>query len=117
MLKKDPLVFIEHIIEFIADIEDFTKGVSKEEFMKDKKLQSAVIRNIEVIGEAVKNIPFIFRKKYPNIEWIKIAGMRDKLMHHYFGVNLENVWKVIEENIPVLKKQILEILAKEKIKM
>ncbi len=115
--NKNPLIFIEHIAELIKDIEDFTNGVSRGDFLKDKKLQGAVIRNIEVIGEAVKNIPSEFRKKYSNIEWAKIAGMRDKLLHHYFGVNLETVWKVIEENIPKLKKDIEDILSKEKIKM
>lgn len=81
--------------------------------MKDKKLQSALIRTIEVIREAVKNIPSEFRNKYSFIAWAKIAGMRDKLMHHYLGVNLENVWHVVQEDIPKLKKDIKDIMAKE----
>lgn len=115
--KKDSLIFLEHIIESINDIESFIKGVKKAEFFKDKKLQNALIRSIEVIGEAVKNISFSFRNKYLNIEWAKIAGMRDKLMHHYFGVNLETIWKVIEEDIPKLKKDIENILDKERKKL
>ena len=83
------MVFLNHIIEFINDIENFTKDTLEESFLKDRKLQSALIRSIEIIGEAVKNIPLEFRKKYPNIEWIKITGMRDKLMHHYVKVYLD----------------------------
>lgn len=108
-MNKEPLIFIEHILDSIKNIETFMKNISKEYFFKNREKQSAVIRQIEVIGEAVKNIPDSFRGEYPNIPWIKIAGMRDKLMHHYFGVNLNTVWKVIKENIPDLKEKILQI--------
>ena len=73
-----------------------------------------MIRKIEVIGEAVKNIPTTFRNKYPNTPWKGIAGMRDKLIHHYFEVDLNRVWIAVTEEIPALKKQIQEILEKEK---
>jgi len=109
-MKKDPLIFVQHILDSIEKIERFTKGVTKNKFLKDEKLQDAVVRRIEVIGEAVKNIPSIFRTKYPNIPWSNIAGMRDKLMHHYFGINLETIWNVVKENLPDLKKKILEII-------
>ncbi|MBU2576694.1 MAG: DUF86 domain-containing protein [Nanoarchaeota archaeon] len=108
-MSKEPLIFIEHILESIQNIESFIKNSSKNYFLKNKEKQSAVIRQIEIIGEAVKNIPDSFRKKYPDIPWIRIAGMRDKLMHHYFGVDLKTVWKVIKENLPGLKKDILNI--------
>ncbi len=112
-MKKDSLIFIKHILDSINKIENFVKGFSKEHFFKDEKTQDAVIRRIEVIGEAVKNIPSAFRDNYPEIPWTKIAGMRDKLMHHYFGIDLETVWKVVNENIPQLKKDMEEILQKE----
>ena len=112
-IKKDPLVFIKHIRDSIDEIESFTENISKEKFAKEKLIQNAVIRSIEVIGEAVKNLPIGFRKKYPNIPWIKIAGMRDKIIHHYFGIDLETIWKVVNENIPELKKEIKFILKKE----
>ena len=108
-MKKDPLIFIEHILESIKNIEDFMQGVSKSYFLNNKEKQSAVIREIEIIGEAAKNIPASFRRKNANIPWKDIAGMRDKLMHHYFGVNLETVWKTIHEDIPYLKKEIYVI--------
>lgn len=111
--NKDPIIFIKHIIESIQNIDSFMEGVNEKDFLKNKEKQSAVIRQIEIIGEAVKNLPLSFRNRYLNIPWIKIAGMRDKLMHHYFGVNLLNVWKVIKEEIPILKNQIQEILEKE----
>lgn len=108
-MNKDPLVFIVHIIESVENIESFMDKISKEVFFKNKEKQSAVIRQIEVIGEAVKNLPSEFRNKYPNIPWKEIAGMRDKLMHHYFGVNLETVWKTVKEDIPDLKDKIVDI--------
>jgi len=111
---KDSLVFVQHIKEAIKDISDFTQDVPKTEFMKDKKLQSAVIRQIEVIGEAIKNLPIDFKKKNPSIEWKAISGMRDKLIHHYFGVDIEKIWGVVEKDIPQLKKEIKKILIKEK---
>ncbi len=110
---KDPIIFIKHILESIENIESFVKNVEEKEFLKNKEKQSAVIRQIEVIGEAVKNLSASFRNKYPEVHWIKIAGMRDKLMHHYFGVDLKIVWKSVKEDIPRLKKEIQIILEKE----
>lgn len=108
-MKKEPLIFIKHILESIKNIEDFMKGISKDYFLKNKEKQSAVIREIEIIGEAAKNIPTSFRSKNADIPWSDIAGMRDKLMHHYFGVNLDTVWRVIKDDLPELKKNILKI--------
>ena len=106
-MNKDPLIFIEHILESIEKIDIFMKNINEEKFNSDVKLQDAVIRRIEIIGEAVKNIPDSFRKKHSKIPWIKIAGMRDKLMHHYFGVDLKTVFKVVNEDIQELKKELL----------
>jgi len=109
MTKKNPEIFIEHILENISKIESFSKDITRETLSEDKLRQYAIIRAIEIIGEAVKNLPSDFRNNYPNIPWSKIARMRDKLMHHYFGVDFNNVWKVIKEDIPKLNQQILEI--------
>ena len=96
------------------NLEDFTKGYTQEKFFIDKLHHSAVIRQLEIIGEATKHLASNFRKRYPKIEWKEIAGMRDVLIHAYFGVNLEKVWHAVKEEVPTLKKQILEILEKEK---
>ena len=111
-MKKDPLIFIEHILENIEDIESFTKGVDKKEFLGNKEKQNAVIRSLEIIGEAVKNIPQNIRAQHPKTPWKEIAGTRDKISHHYFGVDLELIWKIIEENLSELKKEML-IIKKE----
>ena len=106
---KESIIFVEHIIENIKDIELFTKKVNKEEFLENKEKQNAVIRSLEIIGEAVKNIPLKIKSKYPNVAWKGIAGTRDKITHHYFGLDLELIWKVVKENISVLKKQMFVI--------
>ena len=108
-MKKDPKIFLEHILESIKDIEKYTKGQTKIKFAKAKMRQDAVIRKIEIIGEAVKNLSYHFRKKHPKIAWGDIAGMRDMLIHEYFGVNINVVWKTVREDIPMLKKQITEV--------
>ena len=110
---KDALIFIQHIIENVGNIESFSKDITKEEFSKDILRQNAIIRSIEVIGEAAKNLPSDFKKKHQTIPWKDIAGMRDKLIHNYFGVDLKIVWKVIKEDLPKLKKDIQGVLDKE----
>jgi uncharacterized protein with HEPN domain len=114
MIKKDMILFIEDILECIENIEDFIYDVSKGDFYDNKMAQDAVVRNIEVIGEAVKNIPEKFRKKYPKVEWRKIAGTRDIFIHAYFGVDLGIVWKIVKEDLPKLKKEIKNILKRER---
>lgn len=111
-MKKDPKVFLIHILESVRAIERHVRGHSNAGFSKNVMLQDAVIRRIEIIGEAVKNLPSDFKKKYPKVEWREIAGMRDKLIHEYFGVNLNVVWRTIKKDIPGLKKQISELLEK-----
>jgi len=113
-MKRNLNLFLEDILGSIKNIESFVKGVSKEKFMSNNEKQSAVIRQLEIIGEAVKNISEKFRKKYPKVEWKKIAGTRDIFIHAYFGVISERVWGIIKKDLPILKKQIKEILEKEK---
>ncbi|MEM1557478.1 MAG: DUF86 domain-containing protein [Thermoproteota archaeon] len=108
-MKKDPRIFIEHVLESINAIEKYIEGLSKEEFLASMEKQDAVIRRLEVIGEAVKHIPNEIREKYPDIPWKRIAGMRDVLIHEYFGVDLELTWKVAKDEITDLKKKILKV--------
>ena len=103
-------MFIEHIEIEINKIARSTSGKGKNDFEKDENLKDATIRRIEVIGEAVKNLSEKFKKNNSEVEWQAIAGMRDKLIHHYFGFDVEKVWNVVEIEIPKLKKSIDKIL-------
>ena len=98
--KKDALIFIKHILENIKDIEEFSKNKSEKELEGNSMRQKAIIRSLETIGEATKGIPGEIKRKYSSIPWKDVVGMRDKLIHHYFGVDLVIVWKVIKEDIP-----------------
>lgn len=109
-MKKEPKLFLAHIVESAADIENYTKKFSKEKFLKDKRTQDAIIRRIGIIGEAAKNVSSEIKKNSPNIPWKQITGMRDVLVHEYFGVRLERVWKTAKKDIPKLKKQVSELL-------
>lgn len=113
-MKKDPIIYIEHISTCISRIKEYTQGIDEDGFLKNNLIQDAVIRNFEIIGEATKKLNEDFRVKYSEIEWKKIAGMRDKLIHDYIGVDLWAVWRVVVHIIPTLEAQIEEILKKEK---
>jgi len=109
-MKKDPAIFLSHILESIKEIEKHIKNMTEEKFFKSVKTQDAVIRRLEIIGETAKNLPLNFRKQHPEIDWRKIAGLCDILIHHYFGVDLEEIWGVIAKRLPELKKQITILL-------
>ena len=108
-MKRNIGLFIEDILNSIKNIGEFSKNLDKDKFSKNNLRQSAIIRQLEIIGEAVKNIPNSFREKYPKIAWKDIAGFRDVLSRSYFGVNLERVWNIIEKDLPKLKKEIIKI--------
>ena len=96
-------------MENIEDIESFLKSTNEEQFMNDKLRQNAVIRSLEVIGEAAKNIPDSSRAKCPDIPWKEISGLRDVLSHAYFGVSMKRVWNIVDSDLPKLKKQIKQL--------
>jgi len=112
-MKKDNVVFLKHILDAINLIEDYLKDKEFQEFRNNHMLQDAVIREIEIIGEAAKNLSVDFKNKYSDIPWRQIAGMRDKLMHGYFGVDLDAVWDTATIDVPSLKERLEEILKKE----
>lgn len=109
-MRKDPLIFIKHILNAITDIEESTRNLSKKEFEENKDVKDATVRRIEIIGEAVKNLPDAFRNKYSEVPWKEIVGTRDKMIHHYFGVDLNIVWDIVKKDLPDLKKKVNEIL-------
>ena len=112
-MKKDPKVFIGHIIESIELIEQYAKKLTTNTFKKDIAMQDAIIRRLEIIGEAVKNIPTSFKTKYPEIPWKQMAGMRDILIHEYFDVDIALTWSVVKLKLPSLKPQLQNLLSKE----
>ncbi len=101
--------YLQDILEAISAAEEFILGMTLEEFKQDKKTIFAVTRAIEIIGEATKQIPPTIREEYPQIPWKSIAGMRDKMIHQYFGINLQVLWDTVEQDLPPLKTTIKEI--------
>jgi len=102
-MTRSVALYVKDIIQNMLDAEEFIRGFSYETFISDKKTFNAVVRSIEVIGEAVKNIPDSVRSRYPDIPWKEMAGMRDKLIHFYFGVDREAVWITVKERIPTIR--------------
>lgn len=113
-MTKNPLIYLEHIYTCILKIEGYTKEHTEETFLNNSLVQDAVIRNFEIIGEATKKLDSDFRNKHPEIEWKKIAGLRDKLIHDYIGVDLWAIWAVVEKILPILKGQIINIINQQK---
>lgn len=112
-MKRDKSLFLNDILESIEHIEDFVEGISEDKFYDNELIKSAVIRKIEIIGEAAKNIPEEFRKKYNFIPWRDITGIRDVIIHAYFGVDTHTIWKVINEDLPILKENIEKVIKLE----
>ncbi len=110
MTKRDYKVYIRDILENMNVAEDFLRAVTFDKLSQNQKTAYAVIRCLEIIGEAAKYVPGAVRKKYPEIPWKRMAGMRDKVIHEYFGVVLEVVWKTVKEEIPEIKPAIKKIL-------
>lgn len=107
---KDDKFYLLHIRDAINAIEKFTKDATKNRFLEDEMMQSAVIRQIQIIGEATKNLSRDLRSKYKTVHWKEIAGMRDILIHAYFETDLTAVWKTVEKDIPELRFELLKIL-------
>ena len=110
-MKRDIRTYLDDIIESTEHIILYTTNKSQHDYENDDLLHDGILRRLEIIGEAVRHIPHEFRETYPDINWKEIAGLRDVLIHEYFGVNDERIWKTIKEDIPTLKEQIEKLLS------
>lgn len=108
-MKRKVRLYINDVIENISLAEEFVKQLDYQAFVADKEKNYAVVRCIEIIGEAVKNVPEAVRLRYPDIPWRKMAGMRDKVIHSYLGVDYRIVWQVVNHDLPALKKHFKQI--------
>jgi len=108
-MPRDYKVYLEDILEAVQKIRSFTAGYSREKLMQDAKTLDAVVRNLEVIGEAVKHIPNDLRTKHPHMDWKKIAGLRDILIHEYFGIDVDIIWDILQTKLTPLEKAVKEI--------
>jgi uncharacterized protein with HEPN domain len=108
-VKKDPRVYLAHILECAQKIQRYTKGGQKS-FLEETMTQDAVIRNFEIMGEAAKRVPEAYRRRHPEIPWRLMAGFRDVLIHAYEGIDLNRLWRIVSHDLPVVKEAIEKLL-------
>ncbi len=111
-MKRDSRLYLDDIFDAVEKIQNYVEGLTFEQFSEDSKTVDAIVRNFEIIGEATKRVPLETKEEYPQVPWKLMAGTRDKLIHEYFGVNLQVMWKAIKEDLPPLKRSIKQLLQK-----
>jgi uncharacterized protein with HEPN domain len=107
------LEYLQHILDETAYLIGRAKGLNKNEFIQDETLKRAFVRSLEIIGEATKNVSVELRQKYSHIDWRAMAGMRDRLIHRYFGIDYDIVWDVVINKVPLLQQEIQQIIQNE----
>ncbi len=112
-MSKDPKILLQHILESVDALREYVAGMSEEEFLSNMEKQDSAERRLQIVGEAIVQLPHEFKDKYPGIPWAKVAGLRNRLVHEYFDVDHKLVWNTIEKSMPEFKKQI-ETLLEEK---
>jgi len=110
-MPRDSKVYLDDILQAAGRIGEYTRGLSREKFVADRRTLDAVIRNLEVIGEAAKQVPEEVRARCPQVEWKRLAGLRDILIHQYFGVDSEIIWDVVRNKVPQLEREVRKLLA------
>ncbi len=115
MPERDWKLFLRDIITYIERIETYVGGLGRKDFFADQKTMDAVMRNLEIIGEAAKKLPENIKEKYPNVAWRKLAGLRDILIHHYFGIDEDIIWDVLASKIPEVKAELKKISLNKKL--
>ncbi len=109
-MQRDYRAYLEDILEAAGAAREFVAGMGKDELAKDRRTRDAVVRNLEIIGEAAKKLPVQTRRDHPEVEWKKITGLRDILVHDYFGIDMDIVWDIVQNKLPVLVEQVQHIL-------
>ena len=107
-------IYLQDIVEAINHIESYVQDTTRFQFETDRMRFDAVVRNLEVIGEAVKRVPDSIRENYPSVAWRKIAGLRDRLIHAYFDIDIEIIWDIVQSELPILKSQIQQIVSEQR---
>lgn len=110
-MSKSAIDYLRHIVDEISFLEQQLSGLSEDEFMRDEVLQRAFVRSLEIIGEAIKLVPNDLRSAHQEVDWKAFAGLRDKLIHHYFGVDYQLVWDVVVHELPALKPKLQNIIS------
>lgn len=109
-MKRDDRLYLKHILDSITQIGEYIAGLDYNTFLQAKLVQDGVIRQLEIIGEATKNVSDSLKKNNPAVPWKDIAGMRDKLIHNYFGVDIQAVWETAQDDLPLVRQELLNIL-------
>ena len=110
-MTRDPRLYLDEILESITQIETYTAGLTAEQYQGNQLVQDAVVRRLEIIGEAVKHLPAEIKEQHSEVPWKRIAGTRDVLIHEYFGVDVDLTWAVVKDSLPILRSQVTAILA------